>query len=356
MPFMLSLNQSLFRQSGDQRRRLYLKLGKLLANRVPLLDALKSIKDRRGPSSQDPMGLALEDWISHLNNGRRLSQAISDWVPNDERMLIDAGEQAGKLDETLEQVCVSIISKKNIRSALLSGLTYPLILALMAIGVLLLFSYKIIPEFGKIVPDEKWTGVGRVMIRIADFTQSWIIWILAAGLLLVIVFFMLLPRWSDGLRSRLDRYIPFSVYRMLHGTTWMISLAALVNSGVRVENALIQLAESGSPWLKARTQSCLRGMRSGLTLGDSLNRSSYQFPDKEIIEDLCIYSQLSGVDEALSILAKEWMEEGVKKIQALMRMVFSVSVCVVGFVVVFMVSGLISMQLQMATLVQQAYR
>jgi type II secretory pathway component PulF len=80
---MLSLNQSLFRQSGDQRRRLYLKLGKLLANGVPLLDALKSIKDRRGPSSQDPMGLALEDWISHLNNGRRLSQAISDWVPID---------------------------------------------------------------------------------------------------------------------------------------------------------------------------------------------------------------------------------------------------------------------------------
>ncbi len=353
----LKFSRFMFQNGGAARRRLWTKIAKLLANGVPILDAIKSIHGRRVASNggKDPVSVALAHWIDSLRNGARLGQAIAGWVPRDEQMLIAAGEQSGRLDDALMYAAEVMVAKTKIRSAVMSGLMYPSVMMMMAIGVLLMFSYKIIPEFARVVPDEKWHGVARIMIDLADFTRSWIVLIVAVLVGLIVALFMSFPRWSGGLRIKLDRYPPYSIYRMLQGSTWMISLAALVAAGVRVETALQQLGEGAAKWLDERTQACLRGMRSGLTLGDAMAKSGYGFPDLEIIDDLGVYSALSGFDRALAIIGKEWISESVEKIQGMMKGIFGVSVLAVGLFIAFMVSGLIGMELQMSAIVQGSY-
>lgn len=352
----LKFSRFMFSSGTSARRRLWIKLAKLLENGVPILDALKSIHERRAENGgKDPVTVAIAQWIERLRNGHRVGQAIEGWAPRDEQMLISAGEQSGKLDEALLYAAEVMQAKSKIRSAVASGLMYPAIMMLMAIGVLIMFSYKIIPEFSRVVPDERWEGVARIMINLANFSREWIVLVLAAIVGLIAALFMSFPRWSDGLRVKLDRYPPYSVYRMLQGSTWMISLAALVAAGVRVENALQQLGQGASRWLDARTQACLRGMRSGLTMGDALAKSGYGFPDREIIDDLGVYSRLSGFDQALSIIGKEWITESVERIQGMMKAIFGISVLMVGLFIAFMVGGLIGMELQMASIVQGSY-
>ncbi len=353
-----NINRYLFRMGTATRRRLWLKLAKLLSNGVPIMDALGSMNERRIASNgkNDGVSIALTSWMDSIRNGNRLSDAIKNWVDSDEQMLIAAGEQSGSLHLALESVSEIMESKKKIRSAVIGGLAYPLLMLIIAFAVLIMFSYKIIPEFSAIVPDDKWHGIARVIIDFANFSRQWmwlIVLIIVGG---IFSFFASLPRWTGGMRIQLDRYAPYSIYRVMQGGTWMISFAALVAAGVRVENALQYLARDASPWLRVRTNACLSGMRSGLNVGDALAKSGYGFPDVEIIDDLGVYSKLSGFDAAAAILGKEWIVESVERIQGMMKVVFGVSVLSVGLFIAFMVGGLIGMELQMAAIMQSSYK
>lgn len=356
--FEKRLNRFLFRISSAKRRRLWLKLSKLLSNGVPIMDALGSMNERRIASAgkSDGVSIALSSWMDSIRNGHRLSDAIRNWVDNDEQMLIAAGEQSGSLHTALISVAEIMEAKQKIKAAVIGGLTYPLLMLIIAFSVLIMFSYKIIPEFSVIVPDEKWHGIARIMIDFANFSRNWMWLIVLVVLGSLTAFFVSLPKWTGGLRIHLDKYAPYSIYRVMQGGSWMISFAALVAAGVRVENALQYLARDSSPWLRVRTNACLTGMRSGLNVGDALARSGYGFPDLDIIDDLGIYSKLSGFDAAAAILGKEWIVESVNRIQGMMKVIFGISVLSVGLFIAFMVGGLIGMELQMSSIMQSSYR
>lgn len=354
----LKINRFLFRIDAKARNRLWKKLAKLINNGVPILDAINSMHARRVESgdTKHPVTLALADWRDKIKNGRRLSQAIEGWVQRDEQMLIAAGEQAGKLDDALASTSEIMAAKKKIRSSVIGGMFYPILMMMIAIGVLIMFSYKIIPSFTNAVSDEKWHGIARFMIDVANFSRDWIWLLVIITVGVITAFFYSLPRWSSGLRIKLDQYPPYNIYRMLQGSSWLISFAALVSAGVRVENALIQLADGAQPWLRLRVQACLRGMRSGLNAGDALAKSGYGFPDKEIIDDLAVYSKLSGFDQALATIGREWIADSVENIDFMMKIIFGISLLLVGGVVAFMVGGLIGMELQMAEILKTTYK
>jgi type II secretory pathway component PulF len=350
----IAINKFLFRMDAAGRRRLWLKLAKLISNGVPIMEALMSLYLRRVSmkSKSDPVALALDAWINQIRNGRRISDAIKGWVGSDEQMLLAAGEQSGSIDVALQSVTEIMVAKKNIRAAVIKGLSYPLALLAIAFTVLIMFSFKVIPEFSKIVPDDRWTGVARIMIDFANFSRDWYAVMIGVMIALMVLFALSLPRWTGGLRIWLDRFPPYSIYRIVYGSTWMISFSALVNAGVRLERALEQLSDSSSPWLKVRTKACLRGMRGGLNVGDALAKSGYGFPDIEIIDDLAVYSRVSGFDQALSTIGREWMTESVERIQGMMSVVFGVTILLVGGFIAFMVSGLVAMEMQISTLIQ----
>lgn len=355
--FEMKFARFMFSTNLNVRRRMWIKLSKLLGNGVPILDAMTSIHERQvmNGAAKDPATIALGEWIERIRNGYHLASAVDGWAPRNEQMLISAGEQSGRLPEALMNASEIMQAKSKVKKAVIGGLLYPVVMLGVALGVLIMFSYKVIPEFSKVVPDEKWYGTARIMIDLAGFTRDWLLLIVAVIIGLIVALFVSFPRWSNGLRAKLDKYPPYSIYRMINGSAWTISLAALVSAGVRVENAVQQLGEGGGRWMSDRTQACLRGMRSGLTLGDALAKTGYGFPDREIIDDLGVYSRLSGIDRALTILATEWIDESVETIQGMMKGVFGLSVLVVGLLIAFMVSGLIGMELQMASIVQGSY-
>ncbi len=337
------------------RRRLWLKLAKLIGNGVQILQAVDSIRDRRVASGggKDPETYALTAWTSAIKNGARLSRAMEDWVTLEEMMLISAGEQSGTLESALRSAARVMEGRKRIRSAVYAGLAYPFVLLLMAIGILFLFGFKIVPAFTKVMHGAEWLGIAKLMIMVSNFAQDWL-WIAVLGIGgLIVLFFLTLPYFDGPLRVLLDRYTPYSIYRVMQGSTWLIALAAMVDAGLRIEIALEQLAEGAPPWLHRRISTCLAGMRSGHSMGDALTRAGYEFPDREIIEDLGVYSTLSGFEDALSMLGREWLDESIEQIEARMKVVFGISLLCVGVLIAFLVSGLMDMELQMSRAMQQ---
>lgn len=343
-----------FKRSAATRLRIWRKLGKLLGNGVPIKQALESMRDLRVrmTSASDPVAMAMTEWIAQLSNGRKFSDAINGWVGAEERMLISAGEASGNLERSLASAATLIEAGRSIRSAVVGGLAYPAFLALSAIGILYLFSYKIIPAFSALVQKDAWTGLAAYMVATADFVRAWLPYGVALVVAAIATFVWSLSRWDGSLRVMLDRHAPYSVYRVTKGSAWVIAMAALVEAGVRVEDALQSLSRQATPWMRNRIEACLMGMRSGHTMGDALSRSGYGFPDVEVVEDLAIYSGLSSFDQALSLVGREMLASSVENVKTHMKAVFVAGLMSVAMLLGGMMGGLITMQMQMSQAIQ----
>lgn len=341
---------------GSQRRvRLWRKLGSLISNGVPILTALEDLHRRaRTKGGKHPDTIMFSEWMRALRNGERLSTAIEAWIPQSEAMIISAGEQSGDLISAFESAISITTAGNEIRGAVIGGVAYPTILFGFAIGLMWLFGTKVIPQFSRIIGDDsKWTGMAAITVKLSNFTQHYLIFVVISVITLIGFIIYLLPRWDSQLRVKLDKMPPFSIYRLTNGAAWLISLSALIKSGVRLEQALQKLSHRSGKWMKNRIASALSGMRGGLSLGEALARSGFGFPDEEIIDDLVVYSKLSGFDEALDILGKEWIAEGVARIKGQMRVLNGTAILFVAVVIAVEAGGMFAMQTQLQTIIKQ---
>lgn len=340
-----------FKSDTKTRQRLWKKLSKLLKDGIPIISGLEEIRGLKKPSA--PISRAIGSWIRVLNNGGGLADAVKAWVTTEEYMLIMAGEKSGTLDDALMSVVKVAKAKASIQSAVIGGIAYPAFLLLISFGLLYMLGFKIVPAFTKSARSDAWVGQAKAMIATSHFVQSYLHWLGVLIVVLLIAFFIALPRWNSSTRIFLDRYPPFSIYRVMQGSSWLIALAALVQAGMRMESAIEQLGQGSSTWANLRYQSALKGLRAGLNLGRSLEKGGYGFPDPEIISDIRIYATKAGLDEALRLIGEDWITESVERIQGLMKLVFGATMLVVAVLIVFTVSGLISMQLQLTQLLQR---
>lgn len=340
------------------RRRLWVKLAKMIGNSVQIISALESMHARRKvmAGKGDSTVIALEQWVVSMKNGNRLSEVVKGWVSDVELMLISSGDMTGTLEHSLLSAARVMDATKEIKSTVIKGTAYPIILVLVAFAVLYLFGFKVVPEFTKIVPADRFVGLAKVLINLSNFARNWMMLTIGVVVSLLIAFFVSLPRWDGPLRIKLDKYPPFNVYRIVVGSTWLISLSAMLEAGVRLETAMTELAGLASKWGQNRINHALRGMRAGLPLGDALQKSGTGFPDQEIIDDLGVYSTLSGFDEAVSILGREWLTESVAQIKARMTVVFGIALLSVAALIATMVGGMMNMQLQMSQIIKQKSR
>lgn len=340
-----------FRSDARGRQALWRKLAKLLHDGIPILAGLQEIRALRSPGA--PLALAVQDWVRGINNGRPLSEVVAPWVDPQERMLIMAGEQSGRLEQCLHSVVKVARAAAAIRAAVWGGLAYPAFLLLLAIAALYFFGYRIIPAFANAAGAAAWTGLARTMVGTAWFVQHWLHWIALALAVLLVALLLALPRWNGAARTWLDRHPPFSIYRILQGSSWLIALAALVAAGMRIETAIEQLSRQAVPWTRLRSEAALTGLRAGRNLGEALARSGYEFPDREIIADLRLYAGKSGFDEALRQIGDAWIVDAVERVQALTRILFAVALLLVGAVVMFIAAGFGAMQMQLMQILQR---
>lgn len=358
MPFVTELFKKwrifLFKVQVEKRRELWLKLGTMLENDVPIVEAIAELSRRRKRLSGAKAAetVAMGEWLFAMRNGQAFSHAIGEWVSSEEVMMMAAGERSGQLVNTLTSMAKVMAAKSEIRACVLSGMSYPCVLLFASFGVLYLFGVRVIPEIRHIGIVTHWTGYAAFLIALSEWVQQWFWMVFAMTVFVVVAFFMSLPRFDGRLRVVLDSYVPYSVYRVMIGSSWLIALAALTRAGVRIEESLEKLTQSASPWLKTRLLACLSGIRSGLDIGDALLSTNYRFPDMEIIHDLGIYSRYRHFDVALERLGKEWMNQSIIAIRHRMRVIFYVCLVMVALLTLLMATGILDMQQQISVAAQ----
>jgi type II secretory pathway component PulF len=340
------------------RTRVYRRIATMLANGLPLLRVLDDMYQRasyQGRKPSEPLAIAFFEWKRSVQNGRTLAEGMREWVPLTEQMLIAAGEQSGRLEASLVAVVDVVQATSKIRSAVIGGAAYPILVLGFVLGYIYLFGTRVIPEFSRLGDPAQWHGPARSMHFMSIVVQGWMLPIVLLLIALGAVLIYSMSRWRGSVRLVADRLPPYSIYRMLSGSGFLLAFSALLAAGITVEKSLYRLCDSAGPWLRERLEGALLGVKSGLNCGEALRNSGYGFPSPEIVDDLCIYSEYRGFPEVLKTLANEWMEEGVARISAQMKVLNGVAISVLTLVIAWLAAGMFSIQEQVAAAAKLAH-
>ena len=339
--------------SDTVRLRLYRKMAKMLNNGLPLLKVLEELRDRassQGKKPNEPLAVILDDCRRGVQNGRLLSEALEGWVPKAEQMILMAGEQSGRLEGTLLSVVAVVQANKKINAVIVGGLAYPVAILFLVLAYIYLFGTKVIPQFTMLMDPAKWHGAARSLYLMSVWVQQWMLYAVIGVAALLVLVFVSLPRWRGNVRIVLDRVPPYSIYRLMAGSGFLMAFAALQAAGVTVEKSLMRLSNMAQPWLRERLDGALLGVRSGLNCGEALRNAGYGFPSQEVIDDLCVYAEYKGFAEALKLMADEWMEQGVEVISLRMKMLNGFAIVTMALVIGWLVIGFFGIQQEIAAM------
>ncbi|SFV05781.1 type II secretion system F family protein [Pseudoduganella namucuonensis] len=340
------------------RVRLYRKIAKMLANGLPLLRILEVLRDRashNGRKPGEPLAIVLDDCRRLVQNGRMLAEGLEWWAPKTERMILMAGAQSGHMETALLAVIDVVQAQRKIKAVIMAGIAYPMAILFLILVYIYMFGTKVIPEFTRIVDPSHWRGAAKSLYIMSVLVQDWMLPFVIVLVLALAGLVASLPRWRGDARIFFDRFAPFSIYRLVVGSGFLLAFSALQSAGVTVEKSLTRLSDLADPWLQERLDGALLGVRSGLNCGEALRNAGYGFPSDEVVDDLCVYAEYRGFGEALKLMADEWMEEGIAQVSLQMKILNGFSIATLAIVIGWLVTGFFGIQHEIATMTRAVH-
>lgn len=334
------------RMSGGTRMKIYRKLISLLRNRFSLMDALDRIRaiiTNDGKNPDEPMALAILYWSRSLQNGNPFSVALEGWAPASERLMLSVGD-VSHLEGALENLIKVTEGTKKMKEPLVSAISYPMFLSMMVVLIIYGIGVYMVPPMIDAAPGTRWTGSARDLVALSAWIQN--NWVFAFSFLptMFVLIYLTMGRWKGRSRAWVDNVPPWSLYRIFVGVTWMLAMAALVRAGTPVSQALRSLRHDASPYLLHRIDSALVYINNGDNLGEALNKTGLGFPDKEIVGDLRIYSEMDNFQDALDQMANEWLEDSISSIGQKAGVLNMVATLFVSGTIAWAVMGTFAMQ------------
>ena len=289
-----------------------------------------------------------------VESGETLSRSLTRWPGVFSNLfvgLVRAGEVGGVLDETLNRLATFMEENERLRRKLKSAMTYPVLVLLFAIGVVIGLVTFVLPQFVQVFEDlgikKTLPAATQVLIQISDFlTHRW--YILIVGILLFVIAVAQYAHTRIGRRHFHWVKLKFPVFGKLNHKIALArfsrTLSTLLVSGVPILQALETVAGSvDNDIISDAILSARSAIREGEQIGDPLQRSGL-FPPM-VIQMIAIGEETGSLDTMLSKIADFYEAEVDATLASLTAALEPILiVClggIVGFIVIAMFMPLI---------------
>ncbi len=336
-----------FKLNTEKRMATARKLASLLRNDFTLMDALnrlEMIESKNGKKPNEPFAIVMREWQKNLERGMSFSDATRGWVPPEETLLVTSGNLSD-LVVALENVSRVVEGTERMKRAMSSAILYPLFLLALTFGIIILVGIYLVPPLAEIAGDNMiWTGMAASLIWLSEFSIKYWFLFLFIFVFAIAVIWVSLPNWSGKLRAKFDNFPPWNVYKIQMSVGWLMSLSSMVAAGITIPDALRMLADNSNNYLRSILEETLHYIANGDNLGNALNNTGRDFPNKELIGDLAIYADMNGFDQNLSRIANDYLEESVRKMESISNVLNSVGILLVSAIIAWVVLGTFQMQ------------
>lgn len=252
-----------------------------LIRQMATLAAVMPISDAVATLARQP-GRAAERALLHATNralqaGSALATALpAGAFPPEVRATVAAGEASGRLPLLLNRLADTLEAEAALRSRLISSLAYPVLLLLVAGGVILAMLLFVVPAIAAQLTDSgaPLPALTRAVMALSAFVQGWW-WLLLALLLAAGLALWLFARRPRG-RAALDRALLATPFigpwvATIEAVRWSRLLATMLAAGLPLAEALALVAPTlgTEPWRDA-TRRIAAQVRAGASLTAAL--------------------------------------------------------------------------------------
>ncbi|MBD3734134.1 MAG: type II secretion system inner membrane protein GspF [Sphingopyxis sp.] len=260
---------------------------------APLEEALRTLTRQ---SEAESARAVIGDVHAGLLEGRRLADAMARQpgsFPPLYRAMVAAGETTGSLTTILARLADLLERQAEVRGKLIAALAYPVVLAVVAIGVVAALMIFVVPRVVEQFNDvgQQLPFLTRAVIAISSFAASW--WWLIALLIAVATFgwvsAMRRPAFKAAVDARLLGLPLFGrLLRDLYAARFARTLSTMVSSRLPlVEGLRLTVPTIRNAALAGATASIVDLVRAGGSLSAALR-------DAGVFPPLLVYMTASG--------------------------------------------------------------
>lgn len=317
-------------------------LGTLLAAGVPLVRAFRIMADERG---LDIRTKALyEAVLSDLKRGVPLSDAMSHCAPAFPELLLAmtrSAETTGSIDESFLRMGSYYDREHRMNQQVGNSMMYPLILAVLTAGVLVVLMTFVIPQFKDMFDQmESLPFLTELLFSVSDLVAAhWLslalcIFVLVMGLRVLMTLPAVRLQW-DWLR--LHAPLVGKLNRKICTARFARTLSNLYSGGVPIIATLIAARDAvDNTWIASQFDTVLRNVRAGHSLSETL--SAVDGFEKKMSASIAVGEETGKLDSLLATISETLdyeAESATKRLVTLLEpLMIVIMAVIVGCVVV----------------------
>lgn len=278
---------------GSKELALFTRQLATLAEVAPLEEALRTLTRQ---SEAESARAVIGDVHAGLLEGRRLADAMARQpasFPPLYRAMVAAGETTGSLTVILARLADLLERQAEVRGKLIAALAYPIVLAVVAIGVVAALMIFVVPRVVEQFTDtgQQLPFLTRAVIAVSNFAANW--WWLIALLLAAGAFGWVAAMRRPAFKARVDARLlrlPLlgRLLRDLYAARFARTLSTMVSSRLPlVEGLKLTVPTIRNAALAGATAAIVDQVRAGGGLSAALR-------DAGVFPPLLVYMTASG--------------------------------------------------------------
>ncbi len=240
-------------------------------------------------------------------------------------------------------------NEKLIRNAVVEALSKPVALLLAVIGLVVAMGLRLFPAFEALTPRNQWPALTRFMASVSE----WVIssgWIGVIGFVLLCVLTALsLPLLASAnsrsirrFREFLDRYPPWSFYRLSTGASFAFTIVEVARSGGTISGpTLADMTEHGSRYTSTNVARMAEALNSGQSLEEAFQGGG-SFPDPELNAVMGVLAGQPNALENFGVYTDRWMLAAEKRVKAKAAIINMVLITLIAAVIISVVTAIFS--------------
>ena len=351
-----SLLQHVQRVSFDELVLFNIQLSKMIQVGIPLLTALKVLEAQ---TANRRLRGAIGDVARNVEAGLSFSEALTRHPRIFSPLfvsMIEAGETSGKLDEILSRLAQFAQHQAELRQQLTTALTYPCLLFIVGVGIVVFLVTGIIPKFMKIFLE---AGVPLplptlLLHRLSEVVRHHGVWMLlvVVGVGVALSQSLRTPqgrRHWDAWLLRLP--VIGSLVRHVALSRFARTFETLTSSGVPIlESLAIVEQTTGNAVLGDVVRSVQTSVRQGGSLAEPL-KVSQEFPPMAV-QMISVGESSGTLDHMLGQLADHYdllVRHGIKRATAFVEPLF---LAIMGGGVAFIMASMLLPLFRMVSVIR----
>lgn len=284
-----------------------------------------------------------------IKHGTSLSDAMAaqgSMFPELLIAMIKAGESSGKIDQTFTKMGQHFDKQHKLHAQIKGAMTYPMVLLVLIIGVIIIMFTFIMPKFGSMLEATTVPKITVIMMSISNFFTKNIVAILIVLVALVVGVKLLLkiPQVQYA-KDRMLVSIPKigPLISIIVTANFARTLASLYSSGMTIVNAMQASRDTiNNKYVRAQFGEAVKSIRQGGTLSGALK--NVKGFDKKLADSVQIGEETGKLDDMLNMSADTYeydSQQAIKRLTSILEPTMIVIMAVI--VVAVMLSVLLPM-------------